>query len=298
MAGDTSIEWTDKVWNPTRGCSRISPGCVNCYAERMAARFSGPGLWAEGFAKRTPAGPRWTGKVEALTGFDDTFDAPLRWQKPSRIFVNSTSDLFHEALSDEEIALVFAVMAQAPQHQFQVLTKRAERMHALLTATSRTGGSEDFRCLVADTLTLSHENALEWPLPIVWLGVSVENQKYGDRRIPLLAGTPAAIRFLSCEPLLGPLDLSRYLKLVDWVIVGGESGPGARPFDVAWGRVLVEQCRHADVRCFVKQLGAHPMRGRGRNRAELNLESAKGGDPAEWPRGLDVRQFPEARRVY
>ena len=295
MAGDTSIEWTDKVWNPTRGCSRISPGCVNCYAERIAARFSGPGLWAEGFAERTKAGGRWTGRVEALTA-DDVLEAPLRWQQPARIFVNSTSDLFHEALPEEDIAHVFAVMAQAPQHQFQVLTKRADRMHEMLTATSRTGGSEDFRCLVADVLTLGDEKLLDWPLPNVWLGVSVENQKYADQRVPSLAGTPAAVRFLSCEPLLGPLDLSPYLKLVDWVIVGGESGPGARPFDVAWAKALVDQCRHAGVACFVKQLGAHPMMGRGRNRAELELESAKGGDPSEWPTRLQVRQFPEVRR--
>lgn len=245
MGDKSKIEWTDATWNPVRGCSRVSEGCRHCYAEGVAARFSGPGQPYEGLAERTAKGPRWTGKVRLI---ESQLDLPLRWRKPRRIFVNSMCDLFHESLPDLAIDRVFAIMALAPHHTFQVLTKRPERMRAYLT----------------DSATpLKHTGS--WPLPNVWLGVSVENQEAADERIPLLLDTPAAVRFLSCEPLLRPVDLTDYLVetartnrdwYLDWIISGGESGTGARPCHPDWIRTLRDQCAAASVPFFFKQWGA------------------------------------------
>jgi protein gp37 len=291
----TTIEWTDVTWNPTRGCSRVSEGCRNCYAERMAARYSGLGQAFEGFAKSTPAGPRWTGRVELVPS---KLDEPLHWRKPRRVFVNSMSDLFHDTIGREELFAVWDVMRRCPQHTFQVLTKRAAGMR------------EVFDWALSDS-----------PLANVWLGVSVEDEATADERIPLLLQTPAAVRFVSYEPALASVDLRAYLakpvfcdpyhgQRLDWVIVGGESGPGARPFDLAWARFILRQCREAGVPCFVKQLGARPhdaptsfqsWRALDRNGVERDgrfwpaLESAKGGDPSEWPEDLRVREFPTMR---
>ena len=186
MSATSKIEWTDATWNPVRGCTRVSPGCGGpgdqggCYAERMAARFSKPGQWGHGYAEMVGGKPRWTGKVGLAP--IDTIEAPLHWMTPRRIFVNSTSDLFHESILDEWIDRMFAIMALCPQHTFQVLTKRPERMR-------RFGSLSAAR-----------------PLPNVWLGVSAERQQEADERIPLLLETPAAVRFVSTEPLLGPVD--------------------------------------------------------------------------------------------
>ncbi len=268
MSSTTAIEWTDATWNPVRGCSRISPGCGGpnhqggCYAEKIAARFSGPGQPFEGFAKRTAHGGAWTGKMALV---DDMLTLPLRWRKPRRIFVNSMSDLFHENLPDEAIDKVFAIMALAPQHTFQVLTKRANRMRAycsgLAQQPERLGCHVDPRDRKTITKTL---HAV--PLPNVWLGVSVEDQPCADERIPDLLATPAAIRFLSCEPLLGPVELRdiedgidvlrrRSGARIDWIIAGGESGPGARPAHPDWFRSLRDQCTAAGVPFFFKQWG-------------------------------------------
>ncbi len=187
----TSIEWTDTTWSPTRGCSRVSEGCVNCYAERMAARFSGPGRPFHGFAKDG----KWTGKVELIPS---KLDDPLRWRKPRRVFVNSMSDLFHEALPFDAISEVYARMACSPQHTFQVLTKRPRRR----LEYSRGGMLEAF---------MGGDHETIWPLPNVWEGVSVEDQATADERIPLLLETPAAVRFVSYEPALGPVDFSRWM---------------------------------------------------------------------------------------
>lgn len=312
--GDTSIQWTDKTWNPVRGCSRVSQGCVNCYAERQAARFatgdtrqqvpsgeytgSAPGPF-HGFVAKVNGHPSWTGKVELV---ESHLEDPLHWRKPKRVFVNSMSDLFHEALSDSDRDLIFAVMNNCPQHQFQILTKRQANMQRYIT--------ELYGRYAA------HWNS--WPLPNVWLGVSVEDQATADERIPLLLSTPAAKRFVSYEPALGPVDFlqierpdlieqlpsSRYRGSVldgrprlDWVIVGGESGPGARPFYVDWARNTVAQCRDGGVACFVKQLGAAPYLTREADGAfcpnyEYRFKDRKGGDMAEWPEDLQVREFP------
>lgn len=214
MATNSSIEWTDTTWNPLTGCTKISPGCKHCYAERMARRLKAMGQanYANGFK---------------LTLHEDMLDQPLSWRKPRTVFVNSMSDLFHRDVPTEFIQRVFAVMRRASQHRFQVLTKRSKR--------------------VAD---LSGE--IDWP-ENVWMGVSVENADYAFR-IDHLRQTGAAVKFLSVEPLLGPLpDLN--LTGIDWVIVGGESGPGARPMTSEWVTDIRDQCVAAEVPFFFKQWG-------------------------------------------
>lgn len=291
----TSIEWTDATWNPLRGCSRVSEGCRNCYAERVAYRFSGPGKPYEGLAVLRNGHASWTGKVELVekhlldplkrrpvkspecgvcldmqNGIDREDDVCTCSQRPRRIFVNSMSDLFHESAPDEWIDRIFAVMALCPQHVFQVLTKRPHRMLEYFNAFG--SGRVDVRAsligLQASPIHLARTGSpvLEWsglPMPNVWLGVSVENQATADERIPLLLRTPAAVRFLSCEPLLGAINFRRVpefnrigLDLTNWwVIAGGESGPGARPMHPDWARSLRDQCANARVPFFFKQWG-------------------------------------------
>lgn len=272
MADNTKIEWTDATWTPVKGCTRKSPGCVNCYAEIMAARFSQPGQWGEALASivDTPKGKdhRWTGNVR----FDEAeLLKPLRWKKPRRIFVCSTSDLFHESVPDEWIDRVFAVMALCPQHTFQVLTKRADRMRDYLQARDGMGKAEICRAINMIPAKMGNRRgALSMPLPNVWLGVSVEDQARADERIPALIATPAAVRWLSCEPLQGPLDLCKVYATkdldgvylhdapildLDWIVAGGESGPGARPMHPDWARSLRDQCQLAGVPFFFKQWG-------------------------------------------
>lgn len=264
----SKIEWTDRSdWNPIRGCTRVSEGCRNCYAEGIAARFSGPGQPFHGFAERTAKGPRWTGKVQLV---EDRLTLPLRWKKPARIFASSTSDIFHESLPDEAIDRIFAVMALATQHTFQVLTKRPERMREYLSDPARKALMSCDATALAGKKLGPGAIITPYPLPNVWLGVSVEDQATADERIPHLLATPAARRFLSCEPLLGPVDLGRvyatkdqhgtYLHeapilALDWVIAGGESGPNARPMHPDWARSLRDQCQAAGVPFFFKQWG-------------------------------------------
>lgn len=315
----TSIEWTDATWNPIRGCSRVSEGCRHCYAEKIAYRFSGAGLPYEGLAMKVNGHASWTGKVAFVEAhlLDPLTDPDMRepviehkdrclktarlkdgkWEsvcgcpaRPRRIFVDSMSDLFHENVSDEWIDRIFAVMALCPQHQFQVLTKRPERMLkylagacgriADLVVRMRRECGDKSIVVPLPHIALGH---VRWPLANVWLGVSVENQAAADERVPVLLQTPAAVRFISAEPLLERLDLpwlgieiagSRWVERdgapdsfkqawaslmaggpkLDWVIVGGESGPGARPMHPDWGRSLRDQCRGA-VPFFFKQWG-------------------------------------------
>lgn len=212
----TGIEWTTLVWNPVRGCTLVSPGCTHCYAMKQAHRFSGPGMPYEGLTRlRAKGGPVWTGEVREIP---EMLQGPLAWHKPALVFVNSMSDLFHEDVSDEFIAAVFATMAACPHLTFQVLTKRAERMRAwfqrwasmteeqILTTFCEV--AQAFEGVTLEQVRAAHDGALpEWPLPNVWLGASVEDQQRAHERIPHLVATPAAVRFLSCAPLLGPLDL-------------------------------------------------------------------------------------------
>lgn len=275
---DGGIAWTDQTWNPIRGCSRVSEGCRNCYAETVAARFNGPGQAYEGLARRAANGEaRWTGKIRIV---DEHLEDPLRWRRPRRVFVNSMSDLFHEDVPDEVIDKVFNVMFLATTHTFQVLTKRPERMLAYIMA----------------------RELANYPIGNVWLGVSVEDQAATDARIPLLLKTPAAVRFLSVEPLLAPVDLSRFLPgwgegaMLHWVIVGGESGAGAREMNLTWARSIVAQCKASGVACFMKQMGARPQVTFLRNGEEATVRvrfaDRAGSDPDEWPPDLRVREFP------
>lgn len=277
MGDKTGIEWTDATWNPVRGCSRVSEGCRHCYAERVAARFSGAGQPYEGLAVMGRSGPRWTGQVRMV---EDKLLEPLRWQKPRRIFVNSMSDLFHESLEVDDIVKVFAVMALAQRHTFQVLTKRPERMAEILNDPAFWRDVDNIRLVNALRRGIDVPREMPWPLPNVWLGTSVEDQRTADERIPLLLQVPAVVRFISAEPLLGPVDLSPWVPFsgecycqeetsgcrpglaegcpetgIHWVIVGGESGPHARPVDPDWARDLRDQCVESGTPYFFKQWG-------------------------------------------
>jgi protein gp37 len=253
----------------------VSEGCRNCYAERVAFRFSGPGLPYEGLV--TDDG-KWSGEVRFI---EDALDQPLRWARPRRIFVNSMSDLFHEALDFEVAEAIFGVMAAAPRHTFQILTKRPKRMLEFFQYLRKEScawarGVDDIPAMTAhrawklggdrnDKLDPFIAAARPWPLPNVWLGVSIENQRTADERIPLLLKAPAALRWVSAEPLVGPVDL-RYssfngadslqsLAGINWVVTGGESGSEARPAHPGWFRALRDQCAEARVPFFFKQWG-------------------------------------------
>ena len=320
----TNIEWATDVWNPVTGCSRVSAGCDRCYAETMSRRLSHNSK----YALATKADGKWSGVVSC---HEELLDQPLRWKKPRMIFVCSMSDLFHSQVPWDFIGKVFDVMMSCPQHTFQVLTKRPGRM-----------------AFWADNMAeVCRERGLPWSWPPnVWAGTSVESQKYAPR-LDCLARVPAQVRFVSVEPMLGPVDLNQWLGLhgnrdtdglsefdapmpepvINWIIVGGESGPGARPMDLVWARDLVGQCQQAGVACFVKQLGSEPMSGLGdqdlyeelielaqtpggvrlsdrhgstfrrdtdglRLGHYLKFHDPKGGDMADWPEDLRVREMP------
>jgi protein gp37 len=266
MADTTKIEWTDATWNPITGCTLVSEGCRYCYAARLAATRMKHHPSRKGLARINAAGEaKFTGEVRLN---EQWLDQPLRWRKPRRIFVCAHGDLFHEAVPDEWIDRVFAVMALS-RHQFQVLTKRPERAREYMNG-NRYGVVNAAVEIISDARgdvagVVQRENmdrSGEWPLPNVWLGTSVEDQATADARIPALLATPAAVRFVSCEPLLGPVDLLRWSGLegdadfgLDWVIVGGESGPNARPMHPDWARSLRDQCQAAGVPFFFKQVG-------------------------------------------
>jgi protein gp37 len=283
MSDKTGIQWTDATWNPVSGCSKVSTGCTNCYAERDWARLS-----------KNPKSPYFGRAFTDVRCHPERLDQPLRWRRPRRIFVNSMSDLFHEDVPFDFVRQVCIVMTKAAQHTFQILTKRPERMRSFFSLGAQLFPDSAFQLA-----------------PNIWLGASIEDQATADKRIPVLLETPAAVRFLSIEPMLESIDIDRYLwsaggldedgirdvvpsEAIDWIIVGGESGPSARPFNVDWARSLRDQCREAQVAFYLKQLGANPDFGFN----ELHVRHASpifdrhGGDPAEWPEDLRVREFP------
>jgi protein gp37 len=316
MGDKTPIQWTDASWNPLaafdretgkRGwfCTKVSDGCTKCYAEGLNKRLGTGHLYRAGNL------PKIEFRLVNL-------DQPARWTRPRRIFVNSMTDLFHEEVSVELIDRVFAAMALARQHVFQVLTKRPERMSAYSASLpSRFGSAERAAELLLSTfpgqlfnitqiLDVASQFVTGSPHN-VWLGTSIEHQKAADERVPELLRTRAAIRFLSCEPLLGPIDFSRSYKpwgsggasagalsRIRWAIVGGESGTKARPLNVEWARSLVRQCQSAGVSVFVKQLGLSPYFAENGARKYLQLKDHKGGDWNEWPEDLRVRDFPRS----
>lgn len=302
----TTIEWTTppgttkgETWNPTVGCSRVSPGCENCYAEKIAHRGMSP--QHKGLTVLGKHGVRWNGKINLVPS---ALEKPLRWRKPRGVFVDSMSDLFHPGVPFEYIAIVFGVMGARPQHTFQILTKRPERMVDFFQwFPGHIKGPRHVPSYATKFLQeqVAAAPSTVWPLPNVWLGVSVEDQKRTHRILDLVR-CPAAVRFLSVEPMLESVDLGlagmlrrrrSYLPLstmLHWVICGGESGGGARPFDVQWATDLLKQCQEHDVPFFMKQLGAKPnLSGPQRSR--------KGGDPAEWPPHLRVRQWPQVESL-
>lgn len=387
VSDKTKIEWSDSTWTPIRArvrkdaaeiaqakgytslvqiaakqagrvgaqCERCSYGCDNCYSETFQSRclpHNGTGL---------PFDRRSRDLVEYFLD-EEMLLQPLKWRKPRKVFVCSQTDLFGEWVPDEWIDRILAVMALCSHLTFQVPTKRANRMERYF-APMRPNGSfakgeiglaygrpARFFPRAFNRLPLNNETLLPWPLPNVWLGVSVENQEQADKRIPHLLRTPAEVRFLSVEPLLGPVRLKfmrnvchrcnlpekftdnprgsfkmgiplmdsaresvwcpscgfTYEEVSDihWVIVGGESGPGARPCNVEHIRSIVRQCTAAEVKCFVKQVGSKAQSHSCRNEActhpdcgmeNWHLKDNKGGDPSEWPEDIRVREFPEAR---
>jgi protein gp37 len=234
-AGVSRIEWTDVTWNPVTGCDRVSPGCDHCYAERMAKRLAG----RHGYPADDPF---------RVTLHPDRLGEPLRWRKPRRVFVNSMSDLFHAAIPDDFQACIWETMARTPRHTYQVLTKRPQRIARALGPRG---------CGFYD-----HEGPVPCPQPNVWLGTSIENDSYTFRATHL-RNSPAAVRFLSLEPLLGPLP-SLDLTGIDWVIVGGESGLAARPMEPAWVRDLRDRSVAAGAAFFFKQWGGRTPKANGR----------------------------------
>ncbi|SHE67048.1 protein gp37 [Kaistia soli DSM 19436] len=296
MTGKSPIEWCEQTWNPIVGCSIVSPGCTNCYAIprayriRMASEVTDGASHYCGTVKLHESGKAiWTGKVALAP--DSALLAPLRRRKPTTYFVNSMGDLFHESIPDEWIDRVFAVMALSPQHTFQVLTKRSARMRAYLSAARAAPVGLEAFGLTLDAMATNPKSRVgegcilqgdivhlrDWPLRNVWLGISAEDQRRADERMPDLLATPAAVRFVSAEPLLGSISfrwakwdgwrdsaggarsaVNEYdgLRMLDWIIVGGESGPGARPMHPDWARSIRDQCAAAGVAFFFKQWGA------------------------------------------
>lgn len=304
----SSIEWTDATWNPIAGCAPVSPGCLNCYAAKMSHRLDGMGqVKYRGLTVLRNGRRTFNGTIS----FDKpALRIPLHRKKPAMYFVNSMSDLFHEDVPFEFVDRVFAVMALCPQHTFQILTKRPERMEEYL-ATSPMNRLYEVGRTVGAGIARMVENANRFHgfggtpeyLPNVWLGTSVENQQCADERIPYLMKCRASVLFLSLEPLLGPIVLPEEFLLPDfadddprhtkkWVIVGGESGPGARACTIGHIREIVRQCQSAEIPCFVKQLGSHPVNREG---VAHPAKDRKGGDIDEFPADLRVREFPASR---
>ncbi len=292
----TKIEWCDESWNPLRGCSRVSDGCQNCYAESVAWRFKKPGMAFENLIAK---GGQWNGSIKLLP---EKLEEPLHWKKPRRIFVNSMSDLFHENVPFDFIDKVFAVMASASQHNFIVLTKRPARM--LEYMTNEFTRRNIFTCALQIKTSATILN--QWPLSNIKLGVSVEDQKTADERIPLLLKTPATFRLISAEPLLGPINLTRGVETrasfenwlsgdkfaiaelanqfmknlptkIDWVIAGGESGHGARPSHPDWFRGLRDQCKASNTPFFFKQWGLWAPQEQNPDRKDWAIVSPDGG---------------------
>lgn len=269
MGDHSKIEWTDATWNPVLGCDRVSAGCAHCYAVGAVARMAAhpnPKIAAANadLTERIPNGLLdWTGVVRCLP---ERLEQPMRWTRPRRIFVNSLSDLFHPAVGGDFIDAVWDVMARTPRHLYQVLTKRP--------------------CRAANYL-----RARQLVLPNVWVGTSVEDEVSAAARLPVAATFCAAVRWVSYEPAIGRVEWSEYLDggRFGWVVVGGESGPGARPFHVEWAYAAVAACRAAGAAVFVKQLGAQPTLAA----APWRIRDGKGAVRADFPPDLDYMEWPE-----
>lgn len=278
MSDKTKIEWTDRTWNPVRGCTKISPGCTHCYAHTFAERWRGVKghPYEQGFDLRL---------------VPEKLSEPTTWKKPCRVFVNSMSDLFHEGVSDDYIRTVCDAMLSVKHHTYQVLTKRAERM-------------SDFLGYHPIYAMAEH----------IWWGVSVEDRKHGLPRVDALVASAAHNKFLSVEPLLEPVKIFKHCDWcgcdianhdcetvddgfkIDWVIVGGESGPHARPCNIDWIRDVMRQCREAQIPVFVKQLGSRPVFDILDTQQPYGAADSKGGNPDQWPEDLRVREWPKGEQ--
>jgi len=277
MGDKSTIEWTDATWNPATGCTKVSPGCAHCYIERTPPfRVNHRQFDAKGSIP--------------IQLHPERLTQPLHWKRPRRVFVNSLSDLFHEDIPFDFIDRVFAVMALTPQHTYQILTKRPGRMREFVLRLWK-----DISLIQRVAREMGHTfmfeglSLLAWPLSNVWLGVTAENQHFADERIPLLLQTPAAVRFVSYEPALSELKLrwdwvsgGKPKPKLDWIIAGGESGPGARPMHPEWARSVLEQCQAAGVPFFMKQ------------GSQANWEDFK--NLKSFTPDLQVREYPEATK--
>lgn len=293
----SNIEWTNETWNCVTGCQYTSEGCRFCYAAAMSKRLAAMGQ--EKYQGIVGKG-HFNGVVKT---WDDELTRPLRWKKPKMIFVNSMSDTFHKDVPFEFIDQIFLTIEKTPWHTYQILTKRPDRMAEYMT--------RHVRDLYDNAITLA-QLAHVWPLSNVWLGTSVENQAAADERVPHLLRCPASVRFISQEP-----QLDHVVYCDEWapglaqIIIGGESGPGARPFNIAWAYETIAWCRRHHVAPFVKQLGAKPYFHERRSQRidrpglkmsfeslevdyTLALKDRKGGDMSEWPEAAKVREFPDA----
>ena len=248
MADGSKIEWTDATWNPITGCAVVSPGCTNCYAMKLAGGRLKNHASRAGLTSESNSGPVWNGSVRWNQYW---LDQPLRWTKPRMIFVCAHGDLFYEQVPTGWIDRVFAVMALAPHHTFQVLTKRPMRARNYLQNDPR----DSINATAAELMHWDKMPTVDWPLPNVWLGTSVEDQVRADIRLQFLRSAPAAVRWISAEPLLGRVDLKEHISWIDWVVAGGESGPGARPMHPIWARSLRDQCAMSGTPFHFKQWG-------------------------------------------
>lgn len=309
----SKIQWTGDTLNIVAGCTRKSPGCEHCYAESLSGRLARMGQEKyDGVTEIRHGKRRWTGLVRF---HPEEFRKALDRKKPRLYFVNSMSDTFHPSLSNRQVAAMFGGFAATPRHTYQILTKHPERAADWFVWASNMVGPDGqlhplnpvglcyLNAIQQDLLT--HEEAdaaphAKWPLPNVWIGTSTENQEYFDERLLHLRRCPAAVRFISAEPLLGPIDATAHLDVIDLAIVGGESGAGARDCDIRWITDLVAQCQGAGVAPFVKQLGSRSIwrkivqHGSVQRTTEKRrrFKHPKGGDPEEWPPGLRVREWP------
>jgi protein gp37 len=334
MGDGSSIEWlrdetgrAGATWPFINGCRRVSEGCRNCYAERLTATRLRQQDKYKHLATMTPAGPRWTGAARLWAPH---LGWPMRWTRPRRIFPVDMGDLFYEEVTDVEIAAGFGIMAACPQHTFIVLTKRLSRARAWFEWAERaTRGrfvgpalAEHAAChyqrmgdqATADLLFSAANRAAgrPWPLPNVWMGASVEDQWTAQVRLPMLTQIPAVVRHVSVEPLLEEVDLTEWLPVLDWLIIGGESGPMARGLFVEWVRRILADAALHDVACFVKQLGGlvwtHGIIVPGTHWPpgtrlldeggyyRVQLRNKKGSDPTEWPPDLRIQELQPRRR--
>lgn len=287
------IQWTDSTFNPWEGCTKVSAGCAHCYAETRNQRFSGGANWGKGAPRRRTSAANWKAPLKwnremegchySETRPEREFDA-FGWRPHrARVFCASLADWLDDEVPIEWTRDLLSLIAQTPNLDWQLLTKRLENWRPRLAqlAEHEIAGIPGLGVLVAHRWLDGHAPSN------VWLGTSVENQECAATRLPLLMDIPARVRFLSCEPLLGNIDLCH---VVDWVIIGGESGPKARPFDLRWARALISQCRSTGVVVFMKQLGSNVI---GNDTAVFQTKDKKGGDISEWPEDLQVRDFPQ-----